>query len=245
MITTRLRITAIAALVLCACAAHRRDTNATRQSNSADALSAVMKIARQHDFEPPEESLVSVESIQLSSSSRGGYRGVVLGTIPPHEVILAATDSGLVATSIDMEPVVDGLSAFVASLRGGGSGRTAHEMATDLIRLGLGSQPGGAHPLGSVSDIPIDIENSDVYRDLRAQGVPKAEIQDRLLHAARSLAITEPQFADSNVRQLTFWTWSYYGGVVRRWSVRLAERGDALVEIHSLASSVGSFDLRM
>lgn len=142
---------------------------------------------------------------------------------------------------LDGAPVDDRLPSFRLQTKPVAPGDAA-ALAGEVLRVFGDPDESYALVLRSIADIPLDRRNSDFLRDLESKGLSASEKRERMLGGI-NFPVEEPALHGTLTRRLTFFSWSFFGGDVLRWDVKLGA-GEAVVEeVMILASEVGSYDL--
>jgi len=122
--------------------------------------------------------------------------------------------------------------------------KNPHGVADALVRILVDPDTNYGFLISSHEEIPTDLHASDVYRDLVRQGLTKLEIRKRLLQGVPK-GIGPPRLVTSSTGQnLVFFSWSYFGGNLVKWTVRLGNVR-MTIDYEVMATNVGSFDYYM
>jgi hypothetical protein len=117
------------------------------------------------------------------------------------------------------------------------------EIARDLCRLLV--DPDGRYGvvLNTVTDIPVDYQSSDVYRDSVRAGMTRPQIKRKLLKKV-VIPIDPPNVTKQDGGLcLRFFTWHYFGGELCQWTVLIGKSYEIRRKVISVA--VGSYDYYM
>ncbi len=143
---------------------------------------------------------------------------------------------------MDGEPVVGSLPLKL-ELRAPPRGPDGlRAVSSDVLRLLGDPNPTYALVLESVGDIPLDRPNSDYLRHLVREGLDEAARRREMLRKV-DFEIGPPARGVGDPRALVFYSWSYFGGKVKKWTCRIDGSTLTVQKAELLASEVGSFDL--
>lgn len=189
----------------------------------------------------PEKDLVHIERLRLEVLAQDAAVVTVDGRAMPVRAVFVRTGGHWTPAWLDGSRVDESLLHTSLLLRPGKL-PSLGQLASDLLRVYEDPDPQYALLLRSKDGIPLSRRNSDYLRDLERRGLGPDERRTEMLRRV-DFPIVEPQYKTGSSRDFTFFSWSYFGGAVKRWSARTDGERVRIVNVETLASEVGSYDL--
>lgn len=173
---------------------------------------------------PASPDLVEVQAIELRCLGPIAVEIAILGRVPKQQLIAVSTSSRWFPVASDKDLVAD-WRLSIQGVMDGMRCRRAAPIAQDLTRLLVDPDRDFGRLLRSVDDIPRLEEDG---RD--------AEPWSGL---ARQIHSPQFQTGSTGTRSVSFYTWDYFGGEVKRWQAYLQDDGS--IEYEIVAQGVGAF----
>jgi len=209
-------------------------------------LAVVVSAPRDARLPPVNAETVRLSPLALQELDAVACAVTFLGQTPPlRAVYLQESPDRWTLVHYDAKPAESAPAAVARVVRRSWKRGSEASLAHDVLLVALDPLAESAVVLNSADSIPTDLKQSDVYRDLAAQGLTEKSIRLRLLSEV-SFRIRPPHVERCNGhRKLVFFVWEYFGGLVTRVTVPLDAADPPTAAFDILAQGVGSWAYRL
>lgn len=214
---------------------------ASRPESKPLEASEVARELRSRGHTQIENELVHIAPLELAVLSTQAATAWVEGRAFPLRAIFSRDGEEWSLRWLDGVPVGAGPPYPPDSTRDLGYDDAAR-LAGDLLRIYEDPDPRYAVLLKSIEDIPLDRKNSDYLRDLTAGGLDPDQRRSKMLRRV-TFPIEVPQLEIGPTGRLSFFSWSFFGGSIKKWKASLHGTTVVVDSVETMATEVGSYDL--
>jgi hypothetical protein len=204
----------------------------------------IREILTASGIEPALGDLAALKQVDLEQFGIPAAQIRVHSQVPPLEYVVLRIDGRWIPVLVNKE-LVPGWRSIASHLmsswiRADLNQDVVQSLSHELVSVLVDSDSRYGIALEGIHSIPTDYSSSDVFRDLRREGLADDQIVDLLLRPL-DLAIGPPRLEVGHKGYiLVFYSWHYFGGEVARWRIMLDR--PYKVERKSITARVGSYD---